>query len=182
MTTTQALCRFLYRMAQGAEADVHGCCMVPANLCPHAVEGFTMQRRTNPQRGFTLLELLVVLVVLGLLAGIVAPKYFSQLGRSEAKVARAQIEGLSKALDLYRLEVGHYPNSEQGLQALVIAPSGEARWTGPYLQKAVPQDPWGRPYIYRQPGENGGEYDLLSMGKDGQPGGDGENAEITSWQ
>lgn len=78
MTTTQALCRFLCRMAQGPEADVHGCCMVPVNLCPHAVEGFTMQRRTNPQRGFTLLELLVVLVVLGLLAGIVAPKYFSQ--------------------------------------------------------------------------------------------------------
>ncbi|WP_317657941.1 type II secretion system major pseudopilin GspG [Pseudomonas sp. KU43P] len=141
-----------------------------------------MQRTPNRQRGFTLLELLVVLVVLGLLAGIVAPKYFSQLGRSEAKVARAQIEGLGKALDLYRLEVGHYPNSEQGLQALVAAPSGEARWSGPYLQKAVPQDPWGRPYIYRQPGENGGEYDLLSMGKDGQPGGDGENAEITSWQ
>lgn len=138
--------------------------------------------RSTPQRGFTLLELLVVLVVLGLLAGIVAPKYFGQLGRSEAKVARAQIEGLGKALDLYRLEVGHYPSSEQGLQALVSSPSGEPRWSGPYLQKNVPQDPWGRAYIYRQPGENGGEYDLLSMGKDGQPGGEGENAEITSWQ
>jgi general secretion pathway protein G len=182
MSTTQALCRFLYRMAQGPEADVHGCCMVLDTASSYAAEGSTMQRRSNPQRGFTLLELLVVLVVLGLLAGIVAPKYFSQLGRSEVKVARAQIEGLSKALDLYRLEVGHYPNSEQGLQALVVAPSGEARWTGPYLQKAVPQDPWGHAYIYRQPGENGGEYDLLSMGKDGQPGGDGENAEITSWQ
>lgn len=131
--------------------------------------------------GFTLLELLVVLVVLGLLAGLVAPKYFSQLGRSEAKVARAQIEGLGKALDLYRLETGHYPSSEQGLQALVNAPSGEARWKGPYLAKAVPQDPWGRDYIYRSPGENG-DYDLMSMGKDGQPGGDGENAEVTSWQ
>lgn len=131
--------------------------------------------------GFTLLELLVVLVVLGLLAGLVAPKYFSQLGRSEAKVARAQIEGLGKALDLYRLEVGHYPSSEQGLQALVIAPSGEQRWKGPYLQKAVPQDPWGRDYIYRSPGENG-DYDLLSMGKDGQPGGEGEDAEVNSWQ
>jgi len=131
--------------------------------------------------GFTLLELLVVLVVLGLLAGLVAPKYFSQLGRSEAKVARAQIEGLGKALDLYRLEVGHYPSSEQGLQALVIAPSGEPRWKGPYLQKAIPQDPWGRDYIYRSPGENG-DYDLLSMGKDGQPGGEGEDAEINSWQ
>ncbi|MHA6194973.1 type II secretion system major pseudopilin GspG [Pseudomonas wadenswilerensis] len=133
------------------------------------------------QRGFTLLELLVVLVVLGLLAGLVAPKYFAQLGRSEAKVAKAQIEGLAKALDLYRLEVGHYPSTEQGLQALVTAPPDENRWTGPYLQKQLPQDPWGRNYLYRQPGEHG-EYDLLSMGKDGQPGGDGENAEVTSWQ
>lgn len=133
------------------------------------------------QRGFTLLELLVVLVVLGLLAGIVAPKYFAQLGRSEVKVARAQIEGLAKALDLYRLEVGHYPSTEQGLQALVSAPSDESRWTGPYLQKSLPQDPWGRAYSYRYPGEHG-EYDLLSMGKDGQPGGEGENAEVTSWQ
>ncbi|MNN04538.1 Type II secretion system protein G precursor [compost metagenome] len=133
------------------------------------------------QQGFTLLELLVVLVVLGLLAGLVAPKYFNQLGKSEAKVARAQIEGLSKALDLYRLEIGHYPSSEQGLQALTAAPTDETRWAGPYLQKTVPQDPWGRNYIYRSPGENG-EYDLLSMGKDGQPGGEGENAEVTSWQ
>jgi len=135
-------------------------------------------RRT--QSGFTLLELLVVLVVLGLLAGIVAPKYFAQLGRSEVKVAKAQIEGLSKALDIYRLEVGHYPTTEQGLQALVAAPADEPRWTGPYLQKKLPQDPWGRNYSYRYPGENG-EYDLLSMGKDGQPGGEGENAEVTNW-
>ncbi|MFS2202126.1 MULTISPECIES: type II secretion system major pseudopilin GspG [Pseudomonas] len=135
-------------------------------------------RRT--QSGFTLLELLVVLVVLGLLAGIVAPKYFAQLGRSEVKVAKAQIEGLSKALDLYRLEVGHYPSTEQGLQALVTAPADEPRWTGPYLQKKLPLDPWGHNYTYRYPGENS-EYDLLSMGKDGQPGGEGENAEVTNW-
>ncbi|WP_175649759.1 type II secretion system major pseudopilin GspG [Pseudomonas sp. Marseille-P9899] len=138
-----------------------------------------MNRQRRTQHGFTLLELLVVLVVLGLLAGIVAPRYFSQLGRSEAKVARAQIEGLAKALDLYRLEVGRYPSSEQGLQALVTAPSDESRWTGPYLQKKVPDDPWGHPYIYRYPGENN-EYDLFSLGKDGQPGGDGENAEIVN--
>lgn len=138
-----------------------------------------MQRHSI--RGFTLLELLVVLVVLGLLAGIVAPKYFNQVGKSEAKVARAQIEGLAKALDIYRLELGHYPSSEQGLIALVSAPSGEGKWAGPYLQKGVPQDPWGRDYVYRSPGENG-DFDLLSMGKDGQPGGEGENAEITSWQ
>lgn len=133
------------------------------------------------QRGFTLLELLVVLVVLGLLAGIVGPKYFSQLGKSEVKVARAQIESLGKALDLYRLDVGHYPSSEQGLNALVVRPNDESRWDGPYLQKSVPLDPWSREYLYRAPGENG-EYDLLSLGKDGQPGGDGENAEIANWQ
>ncbi|MFZ6049095.1 type II secretion system major pseudopilin GspG [Pseudomonas sp. CR3202] len=138
-----------------------------------------MRRRTI--HGFTLLELLVVLVVLGLLAGIVAPKYFNQLGRSETKVARAQIEGLVKALDIYRLEVGRYPSTEQGLTALVSAPSDEPRWAGPYLQKEVPHDPWGRAYVYRAPGENG-DFDLLTLGKDGQLGGDGENAEVTSWQ
>lgn len=138
------------------------------------------RRALHRQQGFTLLELLVVLVVLGLLAGLVAPKYFNQLGKSEAKVARAQIEGLSKALDLYRLEIGHYPSTEQGLVALTAAPTDETRWAGPYLQKAVPQDPWGRNYIYHSPGEHG-DYDLLSMGKDGQQGGEGENAEITNW-
>ncbi len=140
-----------------------------------------MNRHSHPERGFTLLELLVVLVVLGLLAGIVAPRYFNQLGKSEAKVARAQIEGLVKALDIYRLEVGHYPSSEEGLQALISSPGDNPRWDGPYLQKGVPMDPWGRQYLYRSPGENG-DYDLLSMGKDGQLGGDHENAEITSWQ
>lgn len=139
-----------------------------------------MKTRRHLQQGFTLLELLVVLVVLGLLAGIVAPKYFNQLGKSEAKVARAQIEGLVKALDIYRLEVGRYPSTEQGLTALTNAPSDEPRWAGPYLQKGVPQDP-GRAYVYRSPGENG-DFDLLTLGKDGQPGGDGENAEVTSWQ
>lgn len=143
-----------------------------------------MKTRLHVQRhgrGFTLLELLVVLVVLGLLAGIVGPKYFSQLGKSEAKVARAQIEGLAKALDLYRLDVGRYPTSEQGLVALVTRPSDEPKWDGPYLQKGVPLDPWSREYQYRSPGEYG-EYDLLSLGKDGQPGGEGENAEVTNWQ
>lgn len=137
--------------------------------------------RSLRQLGFTLLELLVVLVVLGLLAGIVAPKYFTQLGKSEVKVARAQIEGLAKALDLYRLDAGHYPSTEQGLNALVVRPNNEPRWGGPYLQKGVPQDPWGRDYVFTSPGENG-EYDLISLGKDGQPGGDGDNADIVSWQ
>jgi general secretion pathway protein G len=132
-------------------------------------------------KGFTLLELLVVLVVLGLLVSIVGPKYFGQLGKSEAKAAQAQIASLGKALDMYRLDVGHYPATEQGLAALNANPSNEAKWRGPYLQKAVPLDPWGRPYIYKSPGEHG-DYDLFSLGKDGTPGGTDDNADITSWQ
>lgn len=131
-------------------------------------------------RGFTLLELLVVMVIIGLLAGYVGPKFFAQIGKSEVKVARAQLDALEKALDQYRLDVGHYPTTEQGLAALMDRPQGEAKWDGPYLKKAVPNDPWGRPYQYRQPGEHG-EYDLLSFGKDGQPGGSGEAADIVSW-
>lgn len=137
-------------------------------------------RSHRRHRGFTLLELLVVLVVLGMLAGIVGPRYFNQLGRSEARIAHAQIETLVKALDIYRLENGDYPTTEQGLQALVSSPGGVTNWGGPYLRKGIPQDPWGRDYIYRSPGEHG-EFDLLSLGRDGRPGGEGDNAEITSW-
>ncbi len=131
-------------------------------------------------RGFTLLELLVVMVIIGLLAGYVGPRYFSQIGKSEVKVARAQIDALGKALDQFRLDVGHYPSSEQGLASLVSAPANETRWDGPYLQKAVPLDPWGNPYVFVAPGEHG-EYDLLSYGRDGRPGGDGDAVDITSW-
>jgi general secretion pathway protein G len=131
-------------------------------------------------KGFTLLELLVVMVIIGLLAGYVAPKYFSQIGKSEIKAARAQIDALEKALDQYRLDVGHYPTSEQGLNALIVRPAAEAKWLGPYLKKAVPPDPWGHPYQYKFPGEHG-DFDLLSLGKDGQPGGSGEAADITNW-
>src|SRR5512139_3257628 len=122
------------------------------------------------RRGFTLLELLVVMVIIGLLAGYVGPKYFSQIGKSEIKVARAQIDALEKALDQYRLDTGHYPAMEQGLAALVTRPGNEPKWDGPYLKKAVPGDPWGNPYVYRYPGEHG-DFDLLSYGKDGQSGG-----------
>lgn len=131
--------------------------------------------------GFTLLELLVVLVILGLLAGYVAPKYFSQVGKSEVKTARAQIDALEKALDQYRIDTGRYPNAEQGLAALNAKPADEPRWDGPYLKKAVPADPWGKPYQYRNPGERG-EIDLFSFGRDGQPGGDGDGADIGNWQ
>lgn len=130
--------------------------------------------------GFTLLELLVVLVIIGLLVGYVGPRYFSQVGKSEVKAARAQIKALEDSLDQYRLDVGHYPSGEQGLAALNSAPAGETRWQGPYLKKAVPNDPWGNPYQYRHPGEHG-EIDLFSYGKDGQPGGAGEAADIANW-
>ena len=129
--------------------------------------------------GFTLLELLVVMVIIGLLVGYVAPRYFAQLGKSEVKAARAQINALGKALDIYRLDTGHYPPQEAGLQALITAPSSEPKWQGPYLEKALPLDPWGQPYVYLIPGEHG-EYDLVSHGKDGKPGGTEENADITN--
>ena len=132
-------------------------------------------------KGFTLLELLVVLVIIGLLVGYVGPRYFSQIGKSETKAARAQIDALEKALDQYRLDVGHYPTSEQGLAALNAAPANEKNWAGPYLKKAVPLDPWGNPYNYRHPGEHG-DLDLFSFGKDGQPGGEGDNKDVVNWQ
>jgi len=146
----------------------------------------TARRNTSafrPQsgtRGFTLLELLVVMVIIGLLAGYVGPKYFGQIGKSEIKAARAQIDALEKALDQYRLDTGHYPSTELGLAALMERPASEPKWGGPYLKKAVPADPWGRPYIYKLPGDHG-EIDLWSLGKDGQPGGSGDGADITNW-
>lgn len=131
--------------------------------------------------GFTLLELLVVMVIIGLLVGYVGPRYFAQLGKSETKVARAQIDALEKSLDTYRLDTGHYPSTEEGLAALNTKPANEAKWAGPYLKKAVPLDPWGRAYLYKSPGEHG-ELDLYSLGKDGQPGGTDENADVNNWQ
>jgi len=130
--------------------------------------------------GFTLLELLVVMVIIGLLAGFVGPRFFAQIGKSETKTAKAQIDALGKALDQFRLDVGRYPSSEEGLAALNERPSGDTRWAGPYLKKGVPQDPWGKPYVYAAPGEHG-EYDLLSYGKDGQPGGEGDAQDVVSW-
>lgn len=140
--------------------------------------GFRHLKRT--QVGFTLLELLVVMVIIGLLAGYVGPKYFSQIGKSEVKATHAQIDALGKALDQFRLDVGRYPNTEEGLAGLVTRPANLPKWDGSYLTKNVPLDPWGNAYIYKFPGEHG-EYDLLSNGKDGQPGGEGEAADITNW-
>jgi len=131
-------------------------------------------------QGFTLLELLVVMVIIGLLVGYVGPKLWGQISKSEKKAAKAQISALGKALDTYRLDTGHYPTTEHGLNALVTRPANEPKWEGPYLDKALPPDPWGHPYVYKNPGEHG-EYDLLSLGKDGQPGGSGDGEDITSW-
>lgn len=130
--------------------------------------------------GFTLLELLVVMVIIGMLAGFVAPKFFAQIGKSEVKTARAQIDALEKALDQYRLDVGRYPSAEQGLAALIERPAGEGKWSGPYLKKGVPLDPWAHPYVYQYPGEHG-EYDLYSYAKDGKPGGSGEAEDLVNW-
>jgi general secretion pathway protein G len=130
--------------------------------------------------GFTLLELLVVIVIIGLLAGMVAPRYFDQIGKSNTKIARAQIVSLEKALDQYRLDVGRYPTTDEGLDSLYVKPNNEEKWQGPYLKKAVPMDPWGRPYVYKSPGDHS-EVDLSTLGADGQPGGTGENADVGNW-
>jgi general secretion pathway protein G len=134
-------------------------------------------KETLRTQGFTLLELLVVVVIIGLLAGFVAPRYFGQVGKSEVNVAKAQIDALEKALDQYRLDTGRYPSAELGLKALIERPQNEPRWNGPYLRKGVPLDPWGKPYLYRIPGEKS-DFELVSLGKDGQPGGTGEAADI----
>lgn len=128
--------------------------------------------------GFTLLELLVVLVIIGLLAAYVGPRYFAQIGKSEQSTAKAQIEAFAKALDTYRLDMGSYPSQASGLNALVVVPPGDIKWRGPYLQKDVLPDPWGRPYIYK-PTATGSDFDILSYGKDGQPGGQAENADLS---
>lgn len=133
--------------------------------------------RQSPPGGFTLLELLVVVAIVGLLAAYVGPKYFSQIGRSEQALAKAQIESFHKALGAYRLDVGNFPSTEDGLKALLTKPATAAKWAGPYLSKAVPPDPWGQPYVYRSPGAKG-DYELLSRGKDGQTGGSGDAADI----
>lgn len=131
-------------------------------------------------RGFTLLELLVVMVIIGMLAGFVGPKFFAQIGKSASKTAKAQLDALEKSLDQYRLDNGGYPTTEQGLASLNERPANAPKWQGPYLKKALPMDPWGKPYIYKAPGDHG-EFDLQSLGKDGQAGGSGEDEDIVNW-
>ena len=139
------------------------------------------KRRNNHSRGFTLIELLVVLVILGLLAGLVGPELMKYVGKAGTDTARQQVQNFSAALDLYRLEVGRYPSSSEGLEALISQPPGADRWSGPYLKNAkLPVDPWGNEYQYLNPGTQGG-IDIYSLGADGQPGGEGINTDIGNW-
>ncbi len=137
------------------------------------------KRPVRNHKGFTLIELLVVMVILGLLAALVGPRLFGHVGAANQKAAKTQIEMLGSALDAFRLDVGRYPSSAEGLGALTTNP-GIDGWNGPYLKKALPNDPWKRPYQYQCPGTHG-EYDLFSYGADGAPGGDGENKDVDSW-
>jgi general secretion pathway protein G len=139
---------------------------------------FLHASRRIPSAGFTLLELLVVILIIGLLTGIVAPRFLSQIARSETTTAKAQIDAFDKALQSYRIDVGRFPSAAEGLQVLVTAPAGEARWRGPYLKGSIPLDPWGLPYRYSYPGSAGRDFDLLSYGRDRAAGGTGDDADI----
>jgi general secretion pathway protein G len=138
------------------------------------------ERKRRNQRGFSLMELMIVMVILGLLASLVGPAMFKRLGTAKQKTAKTQIGMLMTALDAYRLDMGHYPTQQEGLEALVVNP-GEEKWDGPYLKKGVPLDPWDGEYLYQNPGEHG-EVDIASLGADKQEGGEGENADVGSWE
>lgn len=140
-----------------------------------------MKKRDRRQAGFTLIELMIVLFILGLLAALVAPRLLGQVGKAKQKTAIAQIHLLATSMDLMYLDTGRFPTTEEGLKALRTKPDSMGGWAGPYLDKAIPNDPWGRPYVYKCPGEHGA-YDLYSLGADGVPGGEGENADVTNWE
>jgi general secretion pathway protein G len=142
----------------------------------------TGRRRTKRRtRGFTLVEILVVITIIGLIMALVGPRVINYLSEAKVKAAKIQIESFSSALDLYYLDAGRYPTTSEGLEALAQRPGGAATWNGPYLKgAAVPKDPWGHPYLYRSPGEHG-PFDIISYGADGQEGGTGTSADIVSW-
>jgi general secretion pathway protein G len=140
-----------------------------------------MRASENRRKGFTLIELLLVMVILGLLAALVGPRFFGQEKKAKQRAAKGQIALFEAALDNYRLDVGRYPTTDQGLQALREQPDGVAKWDGPYLKKAVPTDPWGNAFAYESPSEHG-DYAIISYGADGRPGGEDEDTDIVSWQ
>ncbi len=138
----------------------------------------SMAPKARRARGFTLIELLVVLVILTLLAGLVGPKVLDQLGGAKVKTARVQIGEIEQSLDLFKLDVGRYPNDAEGLRGLVERPATAPGWNGPYLKKGLPVDPWGGAYQYKSQGRHGGSPDVFSLGADGKPGGEGDSADI----
>lgn len=140
-----------------------------------------MIRSMRRDAAFTLIELLIVMVILGLLAALVGPRMFGKTEKAQQRAAKAQITLFETAIDTYRLDVGRFPTTEQGLQALRVAPEGATRWDGPYLPKEIPLDPWGNPYVYKSPGDHG-DYDIISYGADGMPGGEGPDTDIVNWK
>jgi general secretion pathway protein G len=137
------------------------------------------ERKVLGQQGFTLVEIMIVVVILGLLVGLVGPKIFKQFEKAERGTAKAQIEMLGTSVDTFRLDMRRYPKE---LDELLRKPSDDKNWDGPYVKKDLPTDPWERPYVYKCPGDDGRDYDIISYGADGQPGGDGENADINNWE
>ena len=138
-------------------------------------------QRRNRERGFTLIELLMVMAIIGFLAALVGPRLIDKVGKGKQQAAQAQIANFSAALDAYRLDVGSYPSTEDGLKALRIQPQGVETWDGPYLQKQIPMDPWKNEFIYRSPGDRG-DYEIISYGADGREGGEGDNEDVVSWK
>lgn len=135
----------------------------------------------NSERGITLIEILVVVTIIALFVAIVGPRVLGQADKARKTAARSQIDSFMTALGTYKLDTGTFPTTEQGLEALRVKPDGVEQWAGPYVPKEIPMDPWGHPYLYKFPGDHGDEPDILSLGGDGQPGGDGNNADIVSW-
>ncbi|MFZ5593565.1 MAG: type II secretion system major pseudopilin GspG [Pseudomonadota bacterium] len=140
-----------------------------------------MVKKRKNIAGFTMMELLIVLVIIGLLAALVGPVLYKRISPAKQATAQAQIENFMTALDAYFIDAGHFPSASQGLQALRIRPEGEDKWQGPYLKKDLPNDPWGNPYVYNSPGRSG-DYEIISYGEDGKEGGDGDGKDIASWE